>query len=298
MIGFKQTALVTLLASGLSLPVMASIETPFYSFSMEGPGLYYANSSSSTFLRPDTNFSNFWSFCQTQPYYCNGYGQANVQQQRLVSDSVRFDEAGSVLAHEMNVSANGLANLTIYSFPSTNRNTDTGKYTYDFSTTDSLLAKIPKGKAEGEVIQENLDSGALYIRPGDLGSSTFKATGLFDARSIPLGYSSIAETEIIVSFYSSWINDKGRPDSFSKEVFRGTMVDTSNLSFILSNNLNDYPVGQTAAYGAYNITVVNQFSIAPSAVPAPAAAWLFGSGLIGLLSFNRRKDKTDNVIAA
>ncbi len=35
-----------------------------------------------------------------------------------------------------------------------------------------------------------------------------------------------------------------------------------------------------------------------AAVPVPAAAWLFGSGLIGLLSFNRSKNKTANLITA
>ena len=35
-----------------------------------------------------------------------------------------------------------------------------------------------------------------------------------------------------------------------------------------------------------------------NAVPVPGAVWLFGSSLIGLLSFNRRKNKTANVIAA
>ncbi len=37
---------------------------------------------------------------------------------------------------------------------------------------------------------------------------------------------------------------------------------------------------------------------APAIVPIPGAAWLFGSCLIGLLSFNRRKNKTVNLIAA
>lgn len=35
-----------------------------------------------------------------------------------------------------------------------------------------------------------------------------------------------------------------------------------------------------------------------AAVPVPAAVWLFGSGLTGLVSFTRRKNKTVNVIAA
>ena len=35
-----------------------------------------------------------------------------------------------------------------------------------------------------------------------------------------------------------------------------------------------------------------------AAVPVPAAVWLFGSGLIGLATFTRRKNKTANLIAA
>ncbi len=35
-----------------------------------------------------------------------------------------------------------------------------------------------------------------------------------------------------------------------------------------------------------------------AAVPVPGAVWLFGSGLIGLASFTRRKNKTTNLIAA
>ena len=41
--------------------------------------------------------------------------------------------------------------------------------------------------------------------------------------------------------------------------------------------------------GANTNTVVGTFSLAPSAVPVPAAVWLFGSGLMGLLGFARRK---------
>ncbi len=36
----------------------------------------------------------------------------------------------------------------------------------------------------------------------------------------------------------------------------------------------------------------------PAAVPVPGAVWFFGSGLIGLLSFTRRKNKSVNLIAA
>jgi hypothetical protein len=46
--------------------------------------------------------------------------------------------------------------------------------------------------------------------------------------------------------------------------------------------------------GANTSTVIGSFSLAPSAVPVPAAVWLFGSGLMGLFGATRRK----TVIAA
>jgi hypothetical protein len=53
----------------------------------------------------------------------------------------------------------------------------------------------------------------------------------------------------------------------------------------------------TVAYGFY-AWAVRPGDIAASSVPVPAAVWLFGSGLIGLASFSRRKNKSANLIAA
>jgi hypothetical protein len=41
--------------------------------------------------------------------------------------------------------------------------------------------------------------------------------------------------------------------------------------------------------GANTNTVVGTFNLAPAAVPVPAAVWMFGSGLLGLLGVSRRK---------
>lgn len=41
--------------------------------------------------------------------------------------------------------------------------------------------------------------------------------------------------------------------------------------------------------GGNGSTVLGTFSLAPSAVPVPAAVWMFGSGLIGLIGIARRK---------
>lgn len=44
--------------------------------------------------------------------------------------------------------------------------------------------------------------------------------------------------------------------------------------------------------GANQNTVVGTFNLAPAAVPVPAAVWMFGSGLLGLLGVSRRKAVT------
>jgi len=43
------------------------------------------------------------------------------------------------------------------------------------------------------------------------------------------------------------------------------------------------------AFGFDTNTVIGSFSLAPSAVPVPAAVWMFGSGLLGLVAARRKK---------
>ena len=56
------------------------------------------------------------------------------------------------------------------------------------------------------------------------------------------------------------------------------------------NNRNEGVQGTTnKTYGAYAWAVHDGDVAALSSVPVPAAVWLFGSGLFGLLGFARRK---------
>jgi len=41
--------------------------------------------------------------------------------------------------------------------------------------------------------------------------------------------------------------------------------------------------------GANTNAVVGTFNLAPAAVPVPAAVWMFGTGLLGLLGAARKK---------
>ncbi len=71
------------------------------------------------------------------------------------------------------------------------------------------------------------------------------------------------------------------------------MLDLNNLlspgsgwSLQAATGIND--LGQIVGYGMIN---GNQqaFLLTPTTVPVPAAAWLFGSGLLGFIGVGRRK---------
>ena len=47
--------------------------------------------------------------------------------------------------------------------------------------------------------------------------------------------------------------------------------------------------GYALVLGADTSTVIGSFNLAPSAVPVPAAVWLFGTGLVGLIGAGKRK---------
>lgn len=61
-----------------------------------------------------------------------------------------------------------------------------------------------------------------------------------------------------------------------------------NGELLLSGNLQ-WTGLWASMVGANASDVVGTFSLAPSAVPVPAAVWMFASGLLGLLGVSRRK---------
>ena len=77
----------------------------------------------------------------------------------------------------------------------------------------------------------------------------------------------------------------GDGDSSGWQNFTFTALsDFSDLKFIVSNHTD------TAFNSTLYIDNVSSGSV--SAVPVPAAVWLFGSGLVGLLGFNRKRSQS------
>ena len=68
--------------------------------------------------------------------------------------------------------------------------------------------------------------------------------------------------------------------------FNTNMIDTFSTGGILLNSFSITPSGSLALTTS---TYLNSLDVTP-AVPVPAAAWLFGSGLLGLAGFGRKRN--------
>lgn len=66
--------------------------------------------------------------------------------------------------------------------------------------------------------------------------------------------------------------------------FTGVAKVYQNIDLLLQDN-----TGICLAEGGANPCAVNTLTFSGTAVPVPAAAWLFGSGIVGLLGLKRRK---------
>jgi len=71
----------------------------------------------------------------------------------------------------------------------------------------------------------------------------------------------------------------------------GTPRDINSLSLTGAGTLTDIvgSQGSTPATWSFSSANVNDYSMTITAVPVPAAVWLFGSGLLGLVAVARRR---------
>ena len=80
--------------------------------------------------------------------------------------------------------------------------------------------------------------------------------------------------------------------SFSNGFF-GTGLEDVSGKLVMSNIIGDFNIASISMRtllndGSFTSYVEQNFVVTP-AIPIPAAVWLFGSGLIGLIGFARRK---------
>ncbi|MAF82635.1 MAG: hypothetical protein QGG54_02450 [Gammaproteobacteria bacterium] len=120
--------------------------------------------------------------------------------------------------------------------------------------------------------------GSAFHFMDDLGSGFGRAWSINDAGVI-VGH----------SYETEELTDKLATVSFDGQsvIELSTLVDNLTGWSVLSNAYDVNELGQIVGYGIYN-GEERAFLLSPTAVPVPAAVWLFGSAL-GLLSWMRRK---------
>jgi hypothetical protein len=134
---------------------------------------------------------------------------------------------------------------------------------------------------------------ALICAAGTAQASTvvFETTGFFTG-TVP-GFANPSFTISTGGNYLATLSDL----SFGPLGFSTLLMSVSTSTSILANTSSPGSFSFTASPGNYFANVVGLptglggiFGIQISQVPVPAAAYLLGSGLIGLLSIARRRD--------
>jgi len=103
-----------------------------------------------------------------------------------------------------------------------------------------------------------------------------------------------AEVDRFISLFgNSYVSNTSTTHSYARAMY---LDDADNLLLHGVNNAidpaeDDYVLGDFSSIlsSNYNNGSVGVYMVRSTVVPLPAAGWLFGSGLIGLVGFARRK---------
>ncbi len=148
----------------------------------------------------------------------------------------------------------------------------------------SGLSTLPGGPADNLIKQSNRLVGT--IQPGDAVTVTFDAKGT-------LGVSAVAQVIVFSEFTGGGATptffDFGLTDQWQSYTYNTTAGGDVGGGITLALKIGCGAVaGCTADVNWDNVSFTADVTN-PPAVPVPAAAWLFGSGLIGLVGMARRK---------
>ena len=122
---------------------------------------------------------------------------------------------------------------------------------------------------------------ASPIGPGSIGgsASVFRYENLASPISLVAG-----ESYFISAFFAANSFDRAPADPFQGALVFDSRINSTGLRFGITGS-HVFPTGTSTGF----LFSAASFLIAPSPVPVPAAVWLFGSALIGLMGVARRK---------
>ena len=137
------------------------------------------------------------------------------------------------------------------------------------------------------------DGGGWSIATVDsaLGFTNALLAGTSLAGTSSCTHSGTSVTEISCGTVSPWtVGDLGFNHSGGNDVawFLDHAGDADYVDILSSGDVYIYDFGTLAGSDAY-AAPVSWLLVRPTVVPVPAAVWLFGSGLIGLIGVARRK---------
>ncbi len=249
---------------------------------IEGEGLSSLDQNAQMFSAPPYRYNNFWSRCDAASSWCSFFDDPDVQDLwGPFGDSTwTIDRAGSLINAEIS-SSRGFIETTLYAFPPTSSNNDTGVVRYEITTSTDLINNptpdpapivCPVGVTcpstpESFFGDEYMLGYALtysfrqVVTPDTIGTKDYTISASLDESDIPPDHNAYLETAIYIRFYASWLGVDGRPVEYSEvikdEVIRGDL----NTSFSLPEYLFDVSPELEGTYAFFRVRVQTRLTL-------------------------------------
>jgi len=178
--------------------------------------------------------------------------------------------------------------------------TDDGDLTYDytgtlsdyqFNYTDTGTGWSYYERSQGTYYYDTSDYSQATIFNGVTnqvasGSSSYFSTGSYNHHtddSDGTWYDYYTGMDIYYTVFYDW--DYGYTGSWVVEM----LLDSTSIAALSDDGILDFTAEALYGYDTYFDNATLTFNVEMNPVPVPAAVWLFGSGLLGLVSMARRK---------
>ena len=124
----------------------------------------------------------------------------------------------------------------------------------------------------------------------DIASSSWIQNGGADGDAIALIFASTLVDAVTYESTGSYLGYYAEGNSFATDDSNSIIMSIARLPNGFDSNFNAEDFGSACITpGSANIGGTGDCSLGVSPVPVPAAVWLFGSGLVGLIGIGRRK---------
>jgi hypothetical protein len=135
------------------------------------------------------------------------------------------------------------------------------------------------------------NTGAVANCDRDIDSSGWIQNGGTDGDAIALTFASTLVDAVTYESIGSYLGHYAEGNSFTSDDSNSIIMSIARLPDGFDSDFNAADFGSACITpGSANIGGTGDCSVSVSPVPVPAAVWLFGSGLVGLIGISRRKN--------